>query len=153
MNSIEIKDLKRVNRATTGVICRTTKEIVAVDDISFDIKEGELFGLLGPGGAGKRPLSKFWRPCSFQMQAQYASKIWISSKVQTKFAMRSVLSLVSQILPLTRGIASARTLIAVETLQKLPHYYTVKSESASSSAGSDIFFSIGLMAKRKEQAH
>ena len=53
MNSIEIKNLKRVYRATSGVIRRTTKEIVAVDDISFDIKEGELFGLLGPNGAGK----------------------------------------------------------------------------------------------------
>ncbi|MBT3336983.1 MAG: ABC transporter ATP-binding protein [Anaerolineae bacterium] len=53
MNSIEVKNLKRIYRATTGVIRRTTKEIVAVDDVSFEIKEGELFGLLGPNGAGK----------------------------------------------------------------------------------------------------
>ncbi|MCP4139193.1 MAG: ABC transporter ATP-binding protein [Chloroflexi bacterium] len=53
MNIIEVQNLKRVYRATNGVIRRTTKEIVAVDDLSFDIKEGELFGLLGPNGAGK----------------------------------------------------------------------------------------------------
>ena len=53
MNIIEVRNLKRIYRATAGVIRRTTKEIVAVDDISFDIKEGELFGLLGPNGAGK----------------------------------------------------------------------------------------------------
>ena len=29
------------------------KEIVAVDNISFHVKEGEIFGFLGPNGAGK----------------------------------------------------------------------------------------------------
>jgi ABC-2 type transport system ATP-binding protein len=35
------------------VIRRSFKEVVAIDDISFAVKEGELFGLLGPNGAGK----------------------------------------------------------------------------------------------------
>lgn len=53
MNSIEVNHLRRVYKSTIGVIRRTVKEIVAVEDISFAIKEGELFGLLGPNGAGK----------------------------------------------------------------------------------------------------
>ncbi len=32
---------------------RTFKDLIAVDDISFQVEEGELFGLLGPNGAGK----------------------------------------------------------------------------------------------------
>ena len=32
---------------------KTYKELVAVDDISFDVAPGESFGLLGPNGAGK----------------------------------------------------------------------------------------------------
>jgi ABC-2 type transport system ATP-binding protein len=53
MNAIEVRNLQRVYRARIGVIKRSIKEVMAVEDISFDIEAGELFGLLGPNGAGK----------------------------------------------------------------------------------------------------
>jgi ABC-2 type transport system ATP-binding protein len=53
VNAIEVSHLKRTFKSHMGVIKRTTKEVVAVDDVSFEIPEGELFGLLGPNGAGK----------------------------------------------------------------------------------------------------
>jgi ABC-type multidrug transport system, ATPase component len=53
VNAIEVSHLRRTFKSHIGVIKRTTKEIVAVDDVSFEIQEGELFGLLGPNGAGK----------------------------------------------------------------------------------------------------
>jgi ABC-2 type transport system ATP-binding protein len=53
VNAIEVSHLRRTFTSNIGVIKRTTKEIVAVDDVSFEIQEGELFGLLGPNGAGK----------------------------------------------------------------------------------------------------
>jgi ABC-2 type transport system ATP-binding protein len=52
-NAIEVEHLRRVYKTTTGVIRRKVKEVVAVEDISFDVRPGELFGLLGPNGAGK----------------------------------------------------------------------------------------------------
>lgn len=58
MNSIEVKNLRRVFKTTTGTFRRNTKEVVAVDDVSFEIKDGELFGLLGPNGAGKTTMVK-----------------------------------------------------------------------------------------------
>jgi len=53
MNAIEVHNLGRTYRARIGVIKRSVKEVVAVENISFEIKTGELFGLLGPNGAGK----------------------------------------------------------------------------------------------------
>ncbi len=53
MNAIEIRNLRRVFKASIGVLRRSIREVVAVDDISFDVRPGELFGLLGPNGAGK----------------------------------------------------------------------------------------------------
>ncbi|HLO15724.1 MAG TPA: ABC transporter ATP-binding protein [Anaerolineales bacterium] len=53
VNAIEVSHLRRTFKSMIGVIKRTVREVVAVDDISFEIQEGELFGLLGPNGAGK----------------------------------------------------------------------------------------------------
>ncbi len=58
VNAIEVSHLRRTFISTIGIIKRTTREIVAVDDVSFNIQEGELFGLLGPNGAGKTTTTK-----------------------------------------------------------------------------------------------
>jgi len=42
-----------MNIITVRNLVKKFKDFAAVDDITFDVKEGELFGLLGPNGAGK----------------------------------------------------------------------------------------------------
>ncbi len=45
--------------------------LVAVDNLTFDVREGEIFGLIGPNGAGKTTvfncITKFYRPASGRM--------------------------------------------------------------------------------------
>ena len=38
---------------TVERLCRTFGDLVAVDDVSFEVRDGEILGLLGPNGAGK----------------------------------------------------------------------------------------------------
>ena len=53
---------------------KTYGEFVAVDDISFDVRQGEIFGLLGPNGAGKTTtlecLEGLRQPDSGQMEIE-----------------------------------------------------------------------------------
>jgi ABC-2 type transport system ATP-binding protein len=42
-----------VGAALRGLVSRKTREIAAVDDISFTVAAGEVVGFLGPNGAGK----------------------------------------------------------------------------------------------------
>lgn len=50
---IETKDLTRIFDSAEGILLKKKKKIMAVDHVTFSVKEGELFGLLGPNGAGK----------------------------------------------------------------------------------------------------
>jgi ABC-2 type transport system ATP-binding protein len=61
--AVHIKDLRKVYvvsqqevgaaAAIQGLVRRRKLEILAVDDISFDLAPGEIVGFLGPNGAGK----------------------------------------------------------------------------------------------------
>jgi len=50
---IEVKDLKREFITRKGWINSKKERVMAVDGISFQVKRGEVFGLLGQNGAGK----------------------------------------------------------------------------------------------------
>lgn len=56
-NILEIQNLKTYYPIKSGLF-KPTQYVKAVDDISFTIKKGQTFGLVGESGCGKSTLGK-----------------------------------------------------------------------------------------------
>ncbi|MBW8349179.1 ATP-binding cassette domain-containing protein [Bacillus sp. IITD106] len=57
-NILEVLSMKKYFPIKKGFFKRTVGQIKAVDDVSFYVKEGETFGLVGESGCGKSTLGK-----------------------------------------------------------------------------------------------
>jgi len=55
---IQVKNLKKYFPVRGGVLQRTVAWVQALDDVSFDIKEGETLGLVGESGCGKTTVGR-----------------------------------------------------------------------------------------------
>ena len=57
-NILEVKELKKYFPIKAGVIQRVVGHVKAVDGISFNIKKGSTFGLVGESGCGKTTVGR-----------------------------------------------------------------------------------------------
>src|SRR5699024_488516 len=55
---LEVRNLKKYFGGTSGVLKRHTPPVKAIDDVSFSIDSGEVFGLVGESGSGKTTIGR-----------------------------------------------------------------------------------------------
>lgn len=58
MSILEVKDLKVYYPIKGGIFGRTVDNVKAVDEVSFSLKEGETYGVIGESGSGKSTIGK-----------------------------------------------------------------------------------------------
>jgi ABC-type oligopeptide transport system ATPase subunit len=55
---LDVKDLRKWYVLRSGLWRRKTTYVKAVDDVSFQVEEGEVFGLVGESGSGKTTIAR-----------------------------------------------------------------------------------------------
>lgn len=55
---LSVRNLKKYFKFNSGMFSKQTGQVKAVDGVSFDIKRGETFGLVGESGCGKSTVSR-----------------------------------------------------------------------------------------------
>jgi len=55
---LTVRSLKKYFPVYGGLLSRVVGQVKAVDDVSFDIHEGEILGLVGESGCGKTTVGR-----------------------------------------------------------------------------------------------
>jgi peptide/nickel transport system ATP-binding protein len=69
---LQVRNLRKIFPVTAGVFRKTVGHVRAVDDVTFDVHEGETLGLVGESGCGKTTTSR----CILRAIEPTSGQIW-----------------------------------------------------------------------------
>ena len=124
-NYIEVKKLVK----NYGDFC-------AVDNLSFEVKEGEIFGLLGPNGAGKSTTINILSTLSYYQKGEV-----IINGFDVKKNIKEIKSLIGLV---PQDIAVYNHLTAYENVAFFASCYGIKGEELKQSVEEALEF-VGLL--------
>ena len=55
---LQVKDLKKYFPIRGGILNRVVNNVQAVNDVTFDVRKGEVVGLVGESGSGKTTVGR-----------------------------------------------------------------------------------------------
>jgi oligopeptide transport system ATP-binding protein len=97
-NILEARNIKKYFPIRKGLLMREAGQVMAVDDVSLDIRQGETLGLVGESGCGKstlgRTLIRLYEPTSGTIQFQ--GKDWCQVKGEELRHMRKNMQMIFQ---------------------------------------------------------
>lgn len=83
---VKVENLKMYFPLTKGLISRVYGYVKAVDDVSFEVYEGETFGLVGESGCGKTTTGK----CVLRVLNPTDGKIWYNGQDIAKISQKEM---------------------------------------------------------------
>jgi lipooligosaccharide transport system ATP-binding protein len=118
------------------------KELVAVDNISLEIEQGECFGLLGPNGAGKTSLIRMITAVS----PMTSGDIWVMDKDLRKYPreIKAILGVIPQIDNLDEDLT------VMQNLMTFARYFAIPKDVAYKRS-QEILRSVQLEDKRSSR--
>ena len=73
---VEVKDLKKYFPIKAGLLQRTVGHVRAVDGVSFSIRKGQTFGLVGESGCGKTTIGR----SMLRLTEPTSGEVWINGE-------------------------------------------------------------------------
>jgi ABC-2 type transport system ATP-binding protein len=123
----------------TNLLVKKFNGLVAVNNVSFEIQQGEIFGLLGPNGAGKTTILKIitglLRPDS--------GEVYINDKLANQTMHRHIVGVCPQEIVLWNNLTCVEQLCFIASMYKIPL-------KVSKNKALELLDKIGLKEKRNK---